>query len=228
MRLWEKVFAKKKKEVDFSPKMIRFLENVKRIMSDENRQNAMNRPEVIEHIVGGLDVDELPEADGEFGRAIGNPIPVNGFMGELIYLSRLKTSNGSQLIYHRLGSIEHIDVFETVTLDGQFWDLLFLSMYHPRKSRKAPSGYSIVSLQDQPILFGTNVRVHTFPMGLGDAIAQTTEKIFGVPIAAKEVRVAEETGHFSRPEDHLAKIYDIFPQIHGYAVHSGSKMQSMT
>jgi hypothetical protein len=37
-------------------------------------------------------------------------------------------------MFHRLGSLGGIDAYEVVSLDGEVWDILFLDLYHPRKS----------------------------------------------------------------------------------------------
>jgi hypothetical protein len=95
----------------------------------------------------GLDCDEIPNCYGEFGRTPTNPIPVNGSTGELIYLNSIKDSNNQSLIYHRLtitpvqGLEEFVDIFEVVSIDGKFWDILYFHMYHPRNSNKLPKGY---------------------------------------------------------------------------------------
>ena len=86
-------------------------------------------------------VDVIPGATGDFGHDITNPIPVNGTSGELTYLSRLLTSSGEKIFFHRLGSIDIIDVFETVSQSGDEWDILFVDFYHTRKTRQTPKNY---------------------------------------------------------------------------------------
>ncbi len=83
---------------------------------------------------------------------------------------------------------------------------LFFSMYHPRKSRKAPIGYTITKLQNQPFLYGTNRRVERFPYGLQKAIRTTTKKMIGLPLPPPQVRQAEERIQFQRPREHEERI----------------------
>jgi len=95
----------------------------------------------------GIDCDENPNSYGEFGKTSTNPIPVNGPKGEAIYFNNIRTTSNKPLIYHRLTSIkkvsteEAVDVFEVVSSDGKYWDILYFDMYHPRNSNKFPNGF---------------------------------------------------------------------------------------
>jgi len=114
-----------------------------------------------------------------------------------VYLSQLKTQDTNQrLLFHWLGPVESLDMYETVSIDGCKWDILFFSMYQPRKSRKAPSGYTFAEPRSQPLLYGTNRRVQGFPYGLQEAIRQTTEQMIGIPLPPPQVRQAEENRRF--------------------------------
>lgn len=98
----------------------------------------------------GPATDEIPGSSGEFGRDPRNPVPVNGPIGQALYPSL--TMNPGQFVFaHRLGSLGKVDVFETVTSDGSHWDLLYLSLYHPRKSRKAPPATASAALGRRPL-----------------------------------------------------------------------------
>jgi len=195
--------GKSKTTSEIPPEIIAIMEKIRKYMEDEDLQNSNIDPSRRDMVTGGLAVDELPDGVGEFGRSAENPIPVNGVMGELIYLSRLMTNDTKQrLLFHRIGSVNAIDVYETVSIDGRNWDILFLSLYHPRKSRKAPAGYQIADSKSQPLIYGTNRRVSQFPVGLQKAIAATTEELIGVSLAPSEVRQAEEEIVFRRPDNH--------------------------
>ena len=186
-------------------------------MENGNFKNSMSNSIFKKDIIGGLDVDELPHGIGEFGRSAENPIPVNGMFGELAYLSLLKTQDTNQrLLFHRLGSVESIDIYETVSIDGFKWDILFFSLYHPRKSRKAPSGYSIAKLSNQPLFYGTNRRVEGFPYGLQDIICQTTKQIIGISLPPPQVRQAEESVLFKRPLEHEKRIKIATGHVEGF------------
>jgi len=217
MGLFGSLFSgKKKTPPGLPPEVERIFEKMARLMEDENQQNSMYPPQIRNQIIGGHDIDELPYGDGDFGRCEDNPIPVNGSIGELIYLSSLKTVSGNRVLYHRLGSVEGIDIYETVSIDGTKWDLFYFSMYHPRKSRKAPSGYSIIKMNEQPLLYGTNRRIDNFPFGLQKAISNTTAEIFGIPMPPPQVRVAEEHVKFSRPRDHQSRVQAVIAEVSGF------------
>jgi hypothetical protein len=153
------------------------------LIDDKTLNNSLD-PLIRERVLGGLDCDQLPNGVGEFGRDCSQPIPVNGPLGELVYLSLLRTPSGSQLMFHRLGSMTladdetqelfHIDIYEVLAFDLTVRETLYFHMYHPRRSRLAPSGYTIATLPDDANFFtGTNVCLENFPAGLDLAVQQT-------------------------------------------------------
>ncbi|WNJ99968.1 hypothetical protein L2D14_00750 [Thalassospiraceae bacterium LMO-JJ14] len=217
MGLFGKIFGgDKKPSSDLPPEVRKIFDKMARVMEDEKLQNSMYPDQIKSQIENGQDTDEISYAVGEFGRTEDNPIPVNGPIGELVYLSCLKTKSNARLLFHRLGSMDGIDFYETVTIDGRDWDVLFFSMYHPRKSKKAPSGYVLTSTNEQPLLFGTNRRVENFPYSLQQAIRSTTSEIFGFPLPPPQVRQAEESVKFQRPKDHLQRVKSLVAQSQGY------------
>lgn len=215
MGLFKSLFSGKPKTASkMPPEVTKIMEKIRRFMEDEDLQNSQLHPMIRDEVLGGIDVDEWPHGIGEFGRSDENPIPVNGAIGELIYLSKLMTKDTKQrILFHRIGSVDKIDVFETVSIDGQMWDILFLSFYHPRKSRKSPVGYQITN---QPLIYGTNTRINQFPMGLQKAIAATTEEFIGISLPPPEVRLAEERIDFRRPEGHELKVKTVFQSVKGW------------
>ena len=147
-----------------------------------------------------------PGVSGRFGLTLSNPIPVNGTTGRLLYLSSLRHA-GKPVFFHKLGVLEGIDVFETVTADGAVWNLMYFDMYHPRKSRRAPDTYA---LGDHPSGFqqyGVDFRFSEhFPRGLSETVARYSEQIFHLPLAPPEMKVAEETVRFIRPQEHASAV----------------------
>lgn len=199
--------SKKRSSTELPPEVNQIFKKIAKLMADEDLQNSVYVPAVKDRIVGGPDVDQLPYALGEFGRSGENPIPVNGVLGELLYLSLLKTENTNRrLLFHRLGSVESLDVYETVSIDGSKWDILFFSLYHPRKSRTAPAGYTISESRGQFLLYGTNRRVNDFPKGLQEATRQTTIDVFGFPLPPPQLREVEESVRFQRPREHKERV----------------------
>ena len=47
------------------------------------------------------DCDEILGAKGDFGYTETNPIPVNGLIGQAVYLNRLLSKHGKRFLYHR-------------------------------------------------------------------------------------------------------------------------------
>jgi len=137
-------------------------------------------PELARQIINGEDCDELSIGHGDFG-SLTNPIPVNGPLGEIKYLAKLRGKSGNALFFHRIGSVNSsvtsnsIDLYEVVCLDGTQWHQLHFSMYHPRRSNNAPKEFSLMPFDkslgiDLPFAFGVNGFVDNFPFSLPKAI----------------------------------------------------------
>jgi hypothetical protein len=130
--------------------------------------------------------DRLPNSFGPFGSVI-NPIPVNGIVGEIVYLNRLRTRTGVGFFHHRLGSIgdslNHIstkplDAYELYSLDGTVFRTLWFAPYHKWRSTLAPDGcilkpyptYEAEQILVQTLGLGMTSRVTNFPKGLPIAL----------------------------------------------------------
>ena len=72
------------------------------------------------------------------------------------------------------------------------------------------------NLRNQPLLYGTNRRVDSFPNGLQDAIRGTTGEFFGIPMPPPQVRQAEETIKFQRPRGHEDRIRALTGNVSGF------------
>jgi len=132
--------------------------------------------------------DDFPGGNGPFGLCASNPIPVNGVEGEIVYLERLRTTNGQRVFFQRIGSVQTpnqlpaaVDEYEVLALDRSMGCRLFFSMYFPRRSRKAPQGFTLVpwsrmSPEEQLMAkvgtTGCNTIVPNFPFGLVEAVRQ--------------------------------------------------------
>lgn len=178
MSFWNRLFGGGEKQ---PPNMNRVFEKINNLINNDEVQNA-DTPEIIRgNMAAGGGVDTIPGAAGEFGRCLTNPIPVNGPLGELTWLSRLLTVSGAKVFFHRLGSIGTIDLFETVSEDGSMWDILYLDMYHTRKTKLAPSGYRTQTMTT--LLRGVTVCVENFPRPFYDILCARTIERIGAPIA---------------------------------------------
>ncbi len=154
--------------------------------------------------LNGLDCDQLPNGRGVFG-SLENPIPVNGSIGEIKYLSKLRGNTGNALMFHRIGSMSSsvvdnpVDYYEVVCMDGTQWNQLYFDCYHLRRSNFCPPGYTLMPFNkslgmDIPYGFGCNRLVSNFPYGLPDAIIN----LYGErPGAAFARRVKESLQKYS-------------------------------
>ena len=187
------------------PALTQMYENLFRILSDEAEQ-IEEYPEPLKTLMTtGSDGDKTVGGHGPFGTSVTNPIPVNGPIGQILYLSGLRL-NDERILFHRLGSIDKIDVFECVDIKCTDWKLLYLDMYHPRKSKIAPEGYSIAG--DNVLLSGVTYLVSDFPRRLYSGVVEYSEKRFGISIADPTVRMSLERSNFERPPHHLKMIED--------------------
>lgn len=173
--------------------------------SDLIQNEAM--PAVLKPILTqGGSVDTISGATGEFGLSVDNPVPVNGPIGEVTYLSALRLEDGRAIWAHRLGAIGRVDVYEIVSEDGQDWFLLYLSPYHPRKSNLTPRDFRFHDVPRVRGIFATNANVPNFPFGLQEAIREWSIATLGMPLRSPGLTSALETTAFERPIRHLAGI----------------------
>lgn len=177
---------------------------------EDQRKDLEKYPEELSNdSLNGLDCDMLSDAVGEFGRTLTNPIPVNGPVGEIKYINRLRTKDGG-LIFHRLGSKDAIDIFETVSMGGKIWDILYLDMYHPRRSTIAPSGYTFSKFHDIfsrfPYGYFTTSFDQYFPFGLSESIEKG---LGGKSLVKRYEEVIKDKVKFLKPTEHNQKLAEI-------------------
>lgn len=160
-------------------------DNALKLFNSAELQNATLPPDLRERVEKGEDCDVVSGAVGRFGHDATNPIPVNGPLGELTYLSRLRLrSTGSMVFFHKVDTQDGVDVFELVNVSGKFVDYLYLDMFHPRASRLYPEQYTM----EKEAVFprGVTTRVHHFPQGLYKFIKKEAKARLGVDVAEKE------------------------------------------
>ena len=68
-------------------------EQIRRILEDEQFQLDMIQPAMKAMIESRPAYDQDPNGTGPFGFSETNPIPVNGSIGQLAYLSKLETES---------------------------------------------------------------------------------------------------------------------------------------
>lgn len=193
------------------------MQAIYRMIDDEEHQNGMLPDPIAQAIKGGVACDVIPGATGKFGLEPGNPIPVNGAIGELAYLSRLETSQGERLLFHRIGAIDTVDVFEAVTYSGNGWFVFFVDMYHPRRSRQAPEGFVIAK---EPRQFsGFHNFCKNFPYDFVEAKQGAPDLLRLAYIPLSHVTNQIERKAFARPLAHKAKLDIVLSQLSSRLVH---------
>lgn len=207
MGLFGKLLGTRKHSPAPPPEVVKIFEKIERFLTDDEAQNAV-LPEAMRKVIEAAPaVDELPGAKGEFGRCITNPVPVNGAVGEIAYLSRLVTPSGAGLFGHRLGHIDTVDVYETVSSDGETWDVFYLSFYHPRKSRKTPTGHRLATGRERPpFITCTNFRVDGFPFPMEAAIRKCMRRVIGFPVRPPNVAEFLTSARFVRMPGQNARL----------------------
>ncbi|MGP8267300.1 MAG: hypothetical protein ACLQOQ_15180 [Beijerinckiaceae bacterium] len=202
MALWP--FGRKNPSTSLSPEVQRIFEKTRRFLDDEPAQNSALPEHYRQALAENPSCDSVPNAFGEFGRTLTNPIPVNGPVGQLVYLSRLETSDGSAIAFHRLGAFDKVDVFEVVSESGRHWDVLYLSLYFSRKSRHVPSGYRIITDKGRRgLIRGTTLHVDGFPKGIYSAALECTKRLIGIPIGDSRLKAIEARNDLVRPRKHV-------------------------
>jgi hypothetical protein len=184
---------------------------ISKLLEDEQFQLEMTDPKLQAAIEGQPACDRDPEGTGSFGFVETNPIPVNGWVGELAYLSKLETVRGERIFFHRLGSIHTTDVFEAVTFSGSEWFILFVDMYYPRQSRLTPDGFRFRKKVSK--FTGFHDRCSNFPYGFIEKQRKEAEKQFELKqylflgyLARDIVSKQLEGRMFERPPAHKAKL----------------------
>jgi hypothetical protein len=205
MSLLSKLFGKgdgSAKGTQPDPEVRKIFEKIEHLLQDEAAQLELVDPKLREDLTRAPYYDKSPNGSGPFGLCKTNPIPTNGPIGELAYLSKLVTNGGERLLFHRLGAVDNIDIFEAVTFSGGQWFIFFLDMYHPKKSRIAPDGFRLSQKACQ--FSGFHHLCADFPYdfiemkrreGLGPAYMPTGDILHGIKSRAYE-----------RPANHIARL----------------------
>ncbi len=181
------------------------LGHIMKILEDEEFQLDLLPPSMKEMLKNCPAYDKDPNGTGPFGFSEKNPIPVNGSIGQLAYLSKLETNKGERILFHRIGAVNTIDVFEAVTFSGSEWFILFTDLYHPRRSRATPDGFQFMS--GVPQFSGFHKFCENFPYDFFDKKASERESGLSMAyIAISKVSEQIQNRVFDRPLAHKAKL----------------------
>ena len=180
-------------------------EQIRRILEDEQFQLDMIHPAMKSMIETCPAYDKDPNGTGPFGFSETNPIPVNGPIGQLAYLSKLETAKGERILFHRIGAVNTIDVFEAVTFSGSEWFILFVDLYHPRRSRLTPEGFRFT--QEVGQFSGFHKFCTDFPYDFVEMKQSESESGLSMAyIAISKVMQPIQNRAYQRPLAHKAKL----------------------
>lgn len=180
-------------------------EQIRRILEDEQLQLDMIHPAMKSVIESCPAYDKDPNGTGPFGFSETNPIPVNGPIGQLAYLSKLETAKGERILFHRIGAVNTIDVFEAVTFSGSEWFILFVDLYHPRRSRLTPEGFRFT--QEVGQFSGFHKFCADFPYDFVEMKQSERESGLSMAyIAISKVMEPIDNRAYQRPLAHKAKL----------------------
>lgn len=181
------------------------LAQINRILEDEKFQLELIHPAMKAMLESAPAYDMDPNGSGPFGFTETNPIPVNGPIGQLAYLSRLETQSGQRILFHRIGAIDTMDVFEAVSFNGAEWFILFLDLYHPRRSRLTPDGFQFI--KEIPQFSGFHKFCENFPYDFAEKKASERESGLSMAyIAISKVSDQIQSRVFNRPLAHKVKL----------------------
>lgn len=181
------------------------LTQIHRILDDEAFQLELVHPDMRAMLESAPAYDKDPNGTGPFGYIETNPVPVNGPIGQLAYLSKLETQFGQRILFHRLGAIGTIDVFEAVTFNGAEWFILFVDLYHPRRSCLTPDGFRFT--KDVAQFSGFHKFCENFPYDFVEKKASERESGLSMAyIASSKVSDQIQNRVFNRSLAHKAKL----------------------
>ncbi len=188
----------------------REIDSIERLMEDEAYQNTFLKAEMAQRVAMADSVDRVLGASGEFAFDLNNPIPVNGPLGALTYLSRLKTLEGERLLFQCLGGNDALQVYEAVTYSGDDWFVLFMDLNHPRKSNFLPKGFEFSG--DVAMFSGFVDESMAFPEDYSERVSQLDPQL--VPAYAPDTRWSGHFGQdqYERPLTHWAKLEALLAQ----------------
>lgn len=164
------------------------LARVRRMLTDEKFQNE--HQVAFEQYRSGTDRFGSKE---NLGLDADNAIPVNGVVGEIMYLSLLRLDGVEPIVFHRLGSVSSsrgmVDSFEWIGITSGRKGRVFLNFNYERKSRDAPVGFELSAQPDNnnPI-YGTSATLPQFPSGISEEVRAIQKSIFGLPMPLDGVR----------------------------------------
>jgi hypothetical protein len=187
------------------------LPTIEEFMIDDSLQN-MCYPSSIQTLLA-QDADEyyIWELSPLFGRIDSEPILVNGPLGPVFYISRLRNSRGSRMCGHQIGMViggdslnkRPLAVYELISENNDSWDILYFDLNWDSKILfQLPLGYSfdeIPGLPSASILF-----LGQFPNSLYDAVISTMETY--TPYSIADPCLCKLSAPGFRPDPHAERM----------------------
>ena len=186
----------------------RIFEKVSQVLTNEEIQNE-NLPPMFKSFLKENTLER--SISRYFGMTPNEPIRVNGSLGEVIYISMLRTPENVPFIGHRLGSINQLDVYEICSEDFKDWRILFFDLYWLQKDKYAPSGLTL-SLNDCPLISAINKFSSTFPNEFWPSVMDATKDLLGLAAVRTTIRDIDYSLS-SRPEHHNAILKKILVEV---------------
>jgi hypothetical protein len=196
------------------------LDFIKRMIDDEKFQLELLNPVMRETLESAPAYDKKPNGTGPFGFTETNPIPVNGPIGQLAYLSKLETQSGQRILFHRLGAMDTVDIFEAVSFNGREWFILFTDFYHPRRSRLTPEGFCFTKEVGQ--FSGFTNFCENFPYDFAEKKGSMRDSGLSMAyIAIGKVSDQIQNRVFTRPLAHKAKLELVKSRLSSFQSQTG-------
>ena len=188
MSIFDKLFGGKSEDEKMMDEVCK---EIYIFLNDDDEQNKFMPPLLRDNLTRGS-YSYVPGAVGEYGRNPRNPIPCNGVVGEVTYLSRLAMEyevDGETyyqgFTFHRLGSSDCVDIFEIISFDGCLYDILYLDMYYEHKSDIAPQGYAF--RESVSFIRGTSEMNPNFPYQQAEQAAAWAEGHVDLPVFDRDI-----------------------------------------
>ncbi len=173
------------------------VDGLNRLLEDAEYQLSFMSAEFAEDALSNGAAEEVPGAIGRFAYTPTNPVPVNGTVGAMAYLSRLQTRSRDSLIFHRLGRLDALEVFEALCLAQGQWFVFFLDPRYARASASAPEGLTL--LRPGRLLHGVGTTMRDFPFEFAEIVGEYKEEFRLATVAPNKVLNQLPHGSVERP-----------------------------
>ena len=189
------------------------MEKIYQLLKEDEEQNR-TYPDSFQELLA--ENYEMRDRGLEYGMSASDPIRVNGPIGEIVYISRLKSPNNKGYLGHRLGSLNGLDIFEIVSDDFKDWKIIYLDMYWKTKDAFAPNGTSYST--DAIGISATNSFMARFPANFWQEALIATEQQFGIPFIVKLYLKDIDYEIAERPLEHMKALSRVLVQVRAQGI----------